>query len=96
MGTILLYNKEEQISFLFITLEIDEANKKFDNILHMPATSYEVMKTSNSDIHNAPNLFLKLFSREYDKVVFQLELFPKCYDSTSPQFEIRCSLPNEK
>lgn len=93
MGTMLRYSGEHYQSFLFLTLEKNQRNYSYDRTFTMPKTTYvsKLTETNSSDL--VERLFPELSDKDYDKVVFKLDILTSQFNAHSPLFEARCSLP---
>ncbi|MFR0851328.1 hypothetical protein, partial [Akkermansia sp.] len=81
--------------FLYIEVDMEQSREPLpEEIIHLPELSCICMKTDHSDIEQAAFLFPDLFSREYDRIVMETELFPDHYYFSHPHYEIRCSVPD--
>lgn len=66
--------------FLYIEVDMEQFREPLpEEIIHLPELSCVCMKTDHSDIEQAAFLFPDLFSREYDRIVMETELFPDHY-----------------
>ncbi|MEO1770666.1 MULTISPECIES: MerR family transcriptional regulator [Enterococcus] len=95
MGALLRYSGGDYRSYLFLTLEKNQQNHLYENTLTLPETTYVSKLTDTNRPQLAEELFPELFSLEYDKVVFKLDIMTSQFDVRSPLFEVRCSLPAE-
>ncbi|WP_288859827.1 MerR family transcriptional regulator [uncultured Akkermansia sp.] len=81
--------------FLYIEVDMEQSREPLpEEIIHLQELSCVCMKTDHSDIEQAAFLFPDLFSREYDRIVMETELFPDHYYFSHPHYEIRCSVPD--
>lgn len=63
-------------------------------LMRLPAMRCRAVRTGEGDaILRAPQAFPDLFQMDYPRYVMQSDLFLGVYDTVSPKYELRCSLP---
>lgn len=74
--------------FLYIEVDMEQSREPLpEEIIHLQELSCVCMKTDHSDIEQAAFLFPDLFSREYDRIVMETELFPDPYYFSHPHYK---------
>ncbi len=95
-GLMMLQRGGGEERLLYIAVENNgDPDELPGDILRLPAASYACTRTMVNDIGHARELYPDLFAQDYDRVVMETELFTNHYDFSHPQYEIRCSLPEQ-
>lgn len=92
-GLLLVCQGHVDKQYLYVDLLNIDQQHEHDNIIHIPASNFLCMKTTNSNIKSVYNVFPDLFNTKEDKYVIETELFIGEYDYENPIYELRCSLP---
>lgn len=95
-GIVLFDNGQEQSTYVYIALNKDKKNESFKQIVRIPCNHYMCKISSSTDIKESQYLFTTLNDINYNKVIFQIELYTKIYNVNSPRFEVRHSLKKEQ
>lgn len=94
IGLLHIHRPDAVERFQFVEIQ-RPPRRKTPEIKTLPAGRYLARRVSESRIEAAPEEFAALFSRDYDKVVIETELFTGEYNIERPTFELRCSLPED-
>ena len=69
---------------------------KTPGLVTIPAAWYAFLQTAQSHIAGAPQLFSDLFARSGERTVIEVAAISEVNDTSSPVFELRCSLLPEE
>lgn len=92
-GLLSLYKKDGEQHFAYIDILNDRKQIPSNpNIIEIPETEFICRRKKESNIRVAPEIYPEQFSKPYDKIVIEKELFTGKFAYTAPLYEIRCSL----
>lgn len=92
-GMVIFYKNNIPQSYIFIPIQTDDDNHPLDSIMRLPKLDYAVARNDTRNFQNIPKIFPHLFSQDYEKIVFKIELLTKKLNWETPVYEILCSLP---
>ncbi len=94
-GLLLVSQKGKSSQYIFLDVDTGQENcRDIAGWMSLPSARYAFCQTAESDISRAPQLFPDLFDRHRDTVVMEVEAITAVNDTSSPFFELRCSLPD--